>query len=177
VEVLAAIRRAVGDAFIVGVGVSGDELVDGGLDAAGMQEIAGRLVRTGLLDYLSVSGGAGMTPIAQAAIVPGHWWPQGCFAGYARSMREVAGTLPILYAGRVVRPEMAERLLGDDACDLVAMTRAMIADPELPRKAKGSSRTEPSRLNRRALTPFHRSDTVATRSTDPEHATRTEATA
>jgi 2,4-dienoyl-CoA reductase-like NADH-dependent reductase (Old Yellow Enzyme family) len=136
VEVLAAVRRAVGEAFIVGIRVTGHELVDGGLDAASMQEIAGRLVRTGLVDYLSVSGGAGMTPMAQAAIVPGHWWPQGCFAGYARSMREVAGTLPLLYAGRVVRPEMADRLLADDACDLVAMTRAIIADPELPRKAR-----------------------------------------
>jgi NADPH-dependent 2,4-dienoyl-CoA reductase/sulfur reductase-like enzyme len=44
--------------------------------------------------------------------------------------------VPILYAGRVVRPEMAERLLADDACDLVAMTRAIIADPDLPRKAR-----------------------------------------
>jgi 2,4-dienoyl-CoA reductase-like NADH-dependent reductase (Old Yellow Enzyme family) len=136
IEVLTAIRRAVGDAFIVGVRVTGDELVDGGLGAAEMQEIAGRLVASGLVDYLSVSGGAGMTPMAQAAVVPGHWWPQGAFAGYARAMREVARAVPILYAGRVVRPEMAERLLTDDACDLVAMTRAILADPELPAKAQ-----------------------------------------
>ncbi len=135
-EVLAAIRDAVGDAFIVGIRVTGDEFVDGGLGAAAMQEIAGRLVATGLVDYLSVSGGAGMTPLAQAAVVPGHWWPPGCFAGYARAMREVAGRVPILYAGRVVRPEMAERLLTDDACDLVAMTRALLADPDLPAKAR-----------------------------------------
>jgi 2,4-dienoyl-CoA reductase-like NADH-dependent reductase (Old Yellow Enzyme family) len=141
-EVLAAIRRAVGDAFIVGIRVTGDELVDGGLGAPEMQEIAGRLVRTGLVDYLSVSGGAGMTPLAQAAVVPGAWWPQGCFAGYARAMREVAGAVPILYAGRVVRPEMAERLLTDDACDLVAMTRALLADPELPNKARDGRAAE-----------------------------------
>jgi 2,4-dienoyl-CoA reductase-like NADH-dependent reductase (Old Yellow Enzyme family) len=141
-EVLAAIRRAVGDRFIVGVRVTGDELVEGGLGAAEMQEIAGRLTRTGLIDYLSVSGGAGMTPMAQAAVVPGHWWPQGAFAGYARAMREVARSVPILYAGRVVRPEMAERLLADDACDLVAMTRAIIADPELPRKAQDGRTAE-----------------------------------
>lgn len=134
-DVLAAIRRAVGERFIVGVRVTGEEFVEGGLGAAEMQEIAGRLVRTGLVDYLSVSGGAGMTPMAQAAVVPGHWWPQGCFAGYARGMREVAGRVPILYAGRVVRPEMAERLLADDACDLVAMTRAILADPDMPAKA------------------------------------------
>jgi 2,4-dienoyl-CoA reductase-like NADH-dependent reductase (Old Yellow Enzyme family) len=135
-EVLAAIRRAVGSAFVVGVRISGDEFVEGGLGPKDLQAIAGHLAASGLLDYLSVSGGAGMTPWAQAAVVPGHWWPQGCYAGYAKAMREITGGLPILYAGRVVRPEMAERLLADGACDLVAMTRAILADPELPNKAR-----------------------------------------
>jgi 2,4-dienoyl-CoA reductase-like NADH-dependent reductase (Old Yellow Enzyme family) len=135
-EVLAAIRQATGPGFIVGLRISGDEFIAGGLGPGELQEIAARLARSGLLDYLSVSGGAGMTPWAQAAVVPGHWWPQGCYAGYAKAMREIAGGLPILYAGRVVRPEMAERLLADGACDLVAMTRAILADPELPRKAQ-----------------------------------------
>ena len=116
--------------------ISGDELIEGGLGPRELQEIAGHIARSGLLDYLSVSGGAGMTPWAQAAVVPGHWWPQGCYAGHAKAMREIAGGLPILYAGRVVRPEMAERLLADGACDLVAMTRAILADPELPNKAR-----------------------------------------
>src|SRR5262245_15768086 len=135
-EVLAAIRRATGPRFIVGLRISGDEFIEGGLRPGDLQEIARRLVATGLLDYLSVSGGAGMTPWAQAAVVPGHWWPPGCYAGYAKAMREIAGGLPILYAGRVVRPEMAERLLADGACDVVAMTRAILADPELPNKAR-----------------------------------------
>jgi N,N-dimethylglycine/sarcosine dehydrogenase len=135
-EVLGAIRRAVGPGFIVGMRISGDELIEGGLGPRELQEIAGHIARTGLLDYLSVSGGAGMTPWAQAAVVPGLWWPQGCYAGYAKAMREIAGGLPILYAGRVVRPEMAERLLADGACDIVAMTRAILADPELPNKAR-----------------------------------------
>lgn len=136
IEVLEAIRRAVGESFIIGVRITGDELVEGGLGPADLREIARGLTRTGLLDYLSVSGGAGMTPMAQAAVVPGHWWPQGCYAEYARAMREVAAGLPMLYAGRVVRPEMAERLLADGVCDLVAMTRAILADPELPNKAR-----------------------------------------
>lgn len=135
-EVLDAIRRAVTPDFIVGLRISGDELIEGGLGPGELQEIAGHIARSGLLDYLSVSGGAGMTPWAQAAVVPGHWWPQGCYAGYAKAMREIAGGLPILYAGRVVRPEMAERLLADGACDLVAMTRAILTDPELPNKAR-----------------------------------------
>jgi N,N-dimethylglycine/sarcosine dehydrogenase len=135
-EVLTAIRGATDPAFVVGLRISGDEFVEGGLGPGELQEIAGHLARSGLIDYLSVSGGAGMTPWAQAAVVPGHWWPQGCYAGYAKALREIAGRLPILYAGRVVRPEMAERLLADGACDLVAMTRGILTDPELPNKAR-----------------------------------------
>jgi 2,4-dienoyl-CoA reductase-like NADH-dependent reductase (Old Yellow Enzyme family) len=135
-EVLEAIRRAVGEAFIVGMRISGDEFIAGGLGPGELQAIARRLAGTGRLDYLSVSGGAGMSSMAQAAVVPGLWWPQGCYAEYARAMREVAGGVPILYAGRVVRPEMAERLVADGACDLVAMTRAIIADPQMPNKAR-----------------------------------------
>src|SRR5262245_36933713 len=141
-EVLHAIRAAVSGDFIVGMRISGDELIEGGLGPRELQEIAGHVARSGLLDYLSVSGGAGMTPWAQAAVVPGHWWPQGCYAGYAKAMREIAGGLPILYAGRVVRPEMAERLLADGACDLVAMTRAILADPEMPNKARNGRLAE-----------------------------------
>ncbi|HEV8674062.1 MAG TPA: FAD-dependent oxidoreductase [Methylomirabilota bacterium] len=135
-EMLEAIRRAVGPSFIVGLRITGDEFVEGGLEPPVLREIAGRLARSGLMDYLSVSGGAGMTPWAQAAVVPGHWWPPGCFAEYARAMREVAAGLPLLYAGRVVRPEMAERLVADGTCDLVAMTRAILTDPEMPTKAR-----------------------------------------
>ncbi len=135
-EVLEAVRRAVGTSFVVGMRITGDELIEGGLRARDMEEIARRLAGSGLLDYLSVSGGAGMTPMAQAAVVPGLWWPQGCFAEYAGAIRAIAGGLPVLYAGRVVRPEMAERLVADGVCDLVAMTRAILADPELPRKAQ-----------------------------------------
>jgi NADPH-dependent 2,4-dienoyl-CoA reductase/sulfur reductase-like enzyme len=43
--------------------------------------------------------------------------------------------VPVIYAGRVVDPRHAERLLAEGACDLVAMTRALIADPWLPTKA------------------------------------------
>src|SRR5262245_4310378 len=135
-EVLRAIRNAVSPNFIIGMRISGDEMIEGGLGHRELQEIAGHVARSGLLDYLSVSGGAGMTPWAQAAVVPGDWWPPVCYAGDAKAMREIAGGLPILSAGRVVRPEMAERLLADGACDVVAMTRAILADPEMPNKAR-----------------------------------------
>src|SRR4029077_3439974 len=43
---------------------------------------------------------------------------------------------PVFYAGRVIDPRQAETLLADGVCDMVGMTRALIADPELPAKAR-----------------------------------------
>ena len=44
--------------------------------------------------------------------------------------------VPVFYAGRVIDPRQAETLLAEGACDMVGMTRALIADPELPAKAR-----------------------------------------
>src|SRR5262249_42876828 len=43
--------------------------------------------------------------------------------------------LPVIVAGRVVHPAQAEEVLAEGWADAVAMTRSLIADPELPRKA------------------------------------------
>jgi thioredoxin reductase len=44
--------------------------------------------------------------------------------------------VPVLYAGRVNDPVLAERLLAEGQADLVGMTRASIADPDFPRKTR-----------------------------------------
>src|SRR5262245_7785176 len=55
-EVLRAIRDAGSPNFLVGMRISGDEMIEGGLGPRELQEIAGHIARSGLLDYLSVSG-------------------------------------------------------------------------------------------------------------------------
>jgi NADPH-dependent 2,4-dienoyl-CoA reductase/sulfur reductase-like enzyme len=60
--------------------------------------------------------------------------PQGVYASLAARVRKEVRA-PVIYAGRVVDPRHAERLLAEGACDLVAMTRALMADPWMPRKA------------------------------------------
>jgi NADPH-dependent 2,4-dienoyl-CoA reductase/sulfur reductase-like enzyme len=62
-------------------------------------------------------------------------YPVAAFAEYAAAFRR-AVAIPVLYAGRVNDPVVAERLLADGAADLIGMTRALLADPELPAKAR-----------------------------------------
>ena len=134
-EVLAEIRRQVGRDWVVGARISGDELTAGGLTAADMAEIARRLAASGLLDFLSIIGGAAHTVPLQALAVPNMASPHGVFVPIAAAIKAAVPTMPILHAGRIVDPAHADRVLGDGVVDMVGMTRALIADPELPRKA------------------------------------------
>ena len=60
-EVLREIRRQVGRDWVVGARISGDEMTAGGLTAGDMAEIARGLAASGLVDFLSIIGGAAHT--------------------------------------------------------------------------------------------------------------------
>ena len=107
-EVLRAVRDAVGPEFIIGVRHSGDHFVPGGMS------------REELLKY-------------EAMITPSLYHPKGLFNDLAALTRSVV-KVPVIVAGRVMTVEQAEAALAAGVCDMVGMTRALIADPELPRK-------------------------------------------
>jgi N,N-dimethylglycine/sarcosine dehydrogenase len=134
-EVLREIRRQVGSDWVVGARISGDEMTAGGLTAADMAEIARRLATSGLVDFLSIIGGAAHTLPLQALAVPNMASPHGIFVPLAAAIKAAVATMPIFHAGRIVDPIHAEQILADGSIDLVGMTRALIADPDLPRKA------------------------------------------
>ena len=133
-EVLREIRRTVGRDFVVGARISGDELTRGGLTAGDMAEIARRLAASGLLDFLSIIGGGAHTYELQAAAVPNMSYATGVFVPLAAAIKQAASAIPILHASRIVEPAHADRLVAEGQIDVVGMTRALIADPDLPRK-------------------------------------------
>jgi len=134
VEVIGAVRAAVGRDFILGMRVSGDELIPDGLHLENVVEIVRALDELGQLDYFTVSGSTGETPRFHQKLMPFADAPQGVYAPLAARIRKEV-RIPIIYAGRVVDPRHAEQLIAEGACDLVAMTRALMADPWMPRKA------------------------------------------
>jgi NADPH-dependent 2,4-dienoyl-CoA reductase/sulfur reductase-like enzyme len=134
-EVLREIRRQVGSDWVVGARISGDEMTAGGLTAADMAEIARRLAASGLVDFLSIIGGAAHTLPLQALAVPNMASPHGIFVPLAAAIKAAVAAMPIFHAGRIVDPIHADQILADGSIDLVGMTRALIADPDLPRKA------------------------------------------
>jgi len=132
-EVLRALREAVGRDFIIGLRHSGDHFVEGGLTREELLEIARRLDALGIADYWMVSGSNTETLRYEAAVTPSHYHPRGVFNDLAALTKTVV-RVPVIVAGRVVTAEQAEAALASGVCDLVGMTRALIADPEMPKK-------------------------------------------
>ena len=135
-EVLQETRRRVGRDFVVGARISGDEFTRGGLTAADMAEIARRLAASGLVDFLSIIGGGAHTYELQAAAVPNMSYSTGVFVPLAAAIKHAAPGMPIFHASRIVDPVHADSTVASGQIDVVGMTRALIADPDLPRKAR-----------------------------------------
>ncbi len=133
-EVLQAVRAAVSDNFILGLRMAVDQCLTGGLGPDELIEVARSLAATGAIDVFSVSGGTGATRLSTAYFVPGDGLPEGVYNERARRFREAVG-VPVVVAGRNVEPAMADACVASGV-DLVAMTRAIIADPDLPAKAR-----------------------------------------
>ena len=133
-EVLDAVRAAVSGDFIVSFRMAVDQCLTGGLGPDELIDVARSLAASGAIDLFSVSGGTGATRLSTAYFVPGDQLPEGVYNERARRFREALG-VPVVVAGRNVEPAMADACVASGV-DLVAMTRAIIADPDLPAKAR-----------------------------------------
>ena len=133
--VIGAVRDALGADLILGLRIPGDEGVEGGLTPADLREIARRLASDGQLDYLNVIYGTNYNRMGRMR----HWGPtplpQGVFVPLAANIKQ-AVDIPVFVAGRVTDPAFAEAVIRDGKADMVAMTRAHIADPEIVAKIR-----------------------------------------
>lgn len=133
-EVLAAIRREVGREFPVTLRISGYERVAGGRSIDDTARIAPVLAAAGV-DAFHVSGGV-IDRLTTMIITGAHWGDAHNLAA-ARAVRQVAG-VPVIAVGRIHTTAAAEAILQRGDADLIAMGRPLLADPELPAKARGA---------------------------------------
>lgn len=136
VEVVAAIKAEVGADFPLTLRISGYEGVAGGRDIHDTQHIAPRLVEAGV-DAFHVSGGVIDRLTTQMVTGSDYGDAHNVFA--AAAVKRVVD-VPVITVGRIHDPELAERILRDGSADLIAMGRPLLADPDLPEKAR-SGRT------------------------------------
>lgn len=128
-EVVRAVRRAVGPDYPVIYRMSADEKVPGGLTLAETKGVAQSLEKEGI-DALHVSAGV----YASAAwIIQPMALPRACLADLAQGIRSVV-RIPVIAVGRFNDPEVAESVLAEGKADLIAFGRQLLTDPDMPRK-------------------------------------------
>ncbi len=132
-EVTSAIRETVGPDFVVGIRLPGDERTEGGLTLEDMEKVAPLLEAAGGVDYLNVAVGTNYDRIMRMEHWPPTPAPHGLYVPLAAAIKARV-RLPVFTTGRVTDPVMAEEILANGDADMVGMTRAHIADPELVTK-------------------------------------------
>jgi len=132
-EVIDAVRKAIGPDLALGVRLNADEMhPKGGLTLKDAKDIAVRLEQTGLLDFMDLSLGT----FHNLFLVEGSMHtPLAYTVPLASGIRSVIG-LPVFCTNRINDPHLAEKILADGQADMIGMVRALICDPELPNKAK-----------------------------------------
>ena len=138
--VLKAVREAIGTKGVLGLKLCGDELAPwGGLTPEDAAEIACLLVDAVTLDYLSIQIGGPYSAHVTESPMPA---PQAHGAHLAQGVREALANReraapPVFAEGRIESPQVAARVLAEGQADAVVMTRALVSDPNLPRKVAG----------------------------------------
>lgn len=129
-EVMAAVRCAVGDDYPLIVRMNGNDFMPGGNGRLELQAYA-RALAAGPADALCINVGWHEARVPQIVTAV----PRGVFAYLAKDIREQVD-VPVIASHRINDPATAREMIADDMCDMVAMGRSLIADPQLPEKAR-----------------------------------------
>jgi 2,4-dienoyl-CoA reductase-like NADH-dependent reductase (Old Yellow Enzyme family) len=134
IEIGESMRDQVGDSITLGLRLSLDEHVgEGGITQDVGEEQLETIAATGLYDYFSISGGGYHS--MHNAVAPMHG-EDGFMIPYGERAKEIVGhRAKIFIVGRILDIEMADQIVADGNADMVAMTRAQMAEPFLVSKA------------------------------------------
>src|SRR3954452_10643886 len=133
IEIVAAVRSAIGPGLALGVRICGDELIEHGTTIDDAVEVARLVEATGRVDYINTSIGVATASLfmieASMHIPPG-------YAMFIPSAIRKVVDLPVVGVGRFKDPLQAERALAEGHCDWVGVVRGQIADADFAAKAR-----------------------------------------
>lgn len=158
VEIYQWVRKAVGKDYPVGIRINGDEFIIGGNTLTHSRIIARKLAEMGF-DYISLSVGAKLEDVPSPTVVGGRLFaypPTGGYSGFRciptpdmpeavnvylaedirKVLRQAGYSTPVMTAGRIPHPELAEAILAEGKADLIGLCRPIIRDPDWPIKAQ-----------------------------------------
>ncbi len=129
-RVIRAVREAMGKDFLLEIRVSGDEVCEGGM---GVEETAQfcQMIQD-YVDLIHVSVGLYRDPLFSGEF-SGMYQPKALNAGMSKYIKERVH-VPVTVVGGITDPELAEQLVAEGACDLVALGRPLTCDPDYANK-------------------------------------------
>ncbi|GAB4336414.1 MAG: hypothetical protein Kow0099_09410 [Candidatus Abyssubacteria bacterium] len=136
-EVLAAVRQAVGD-MPVGYRFLADEWLPDGLQLEESTKFARTLADAGVA-YISVMGGTYESFFLPDIV------EKSSQDGYMVDLAAAVKThvnVPVITAGRIATGELAERVIAEGSADLIGLARVLWTDPDWPRKVKEGRESE-----------------------------------
>jgi 2,4-dienoyl-CoA reductase-like NADH-dependent reductase (Old Yellow Enzyme family) len=139
IEILRGVRRNLGADAIVGYRLGVEEFTKGGLSIDDTCEIASILAREGLTDYVSLSQGNFNTIETH---LPDRHWPIATYRDIQTRIKQAVGDLVVVQCTRIQTPAQAEDIVASGDGDMVGMCRALIVDPDWPKKAKEGRENE-----------------------------------
>jgi dimethylglycine catabolism A len=132
-ELVAALRAACGQDFIVGLKLPGDDGVPGGIGPREAGIIGNLLTRARNVDYVCFAGGAHGRTLEMHT--PDRHGPPMPYMGFIKTLRDRLNGVPLMALGRITDPAEADGILARGEASLIALGRPLVADPAWPRKA------------------------------------------
>lgn len=129
--VIERVRSAVGKSFPIEVRMSGSERMEGGYDIEMGIEIAKAI--DGKVDLIHVSAGTQQNLYSAVLMHPGVFQKHGENSALAAEIKKHV-KIPVVTVGAFSEPDLMEQFLAAGHADAIAMGRALIADPFLPKK-------------------------------------------
>ncbi len=134
-EVFEEIRRQVGDDYILGTRIAGDELLKDGLSESECLKIIAAYCNSGLIDYVNVYQSNGDSFRGLVGMMPDMAYDSAAFL-YLASAVKAEVDIPVFHGSAVRDVVTAGRAVAEGHVDMVAMTRAHIADPHIVNKMR-----------------------------------------
>jgi 2,4-dienoyl-CoA reductase-like NADH-dependent reductase (Old Yellow Enzyme family)/thioredoxin reductase len=135
VQVIKQLREAMGKDFLIEVRVSGEERIRNGMGIQETVDFCKRIEQ--YADIIHVSSGLYRSPVL-SGMISSPFAPHALNAAYAEAVKK-AVSVPVAVVGGINSPELAERLIAEGKCDLVALGRQTTADPDFANKAQAGN--------------------------------------
>jgi 2,4-dienoyl-CoA reductase-like NADH-dependent reductase (Old Yellow Enzyme family)/thioredoxin reductase len=133
-EIIHAVRQAVGSNFPLELRISGSEVYEGGYDVEYGCRIAEAV--DGIVELIHVSAGSHEDARVFTVTHPSMFLEDGVNVKYAAEIKKHVRKSKVATVGALSNPDLMEQIIATGKADIVELARGIICDPDLPNKAR-----------------------------------------